>query len=515
MAQRPTPNTFAPGQLWKKVSISNRSPTNAGPLSWTLFVNSINFKGPLAFWIPETWTRLSETYPVLEGRGLDTRPGIIGSGAMEFNTVPWFDARDSQGILYSRLPKLRFPVDGSGYTTLMQDIVTYSSAAIYDQAKAWFNGGEPISGQFNHSATFWPTLTAQPLSFKKGDNGAVLSGFDTLVETRVVNGTSFALRWKNQTNQGSFPEYFKQQGAGMIAVAASTLPDSTQLKSQSFARAAVRGPYTSSGAHWSQPGPASVPFEVNLSDGTKVTYAWYRFVDQPAFQHLNLSDSQKQRWQSIVEQIHLNWRTTNEFIQPPTRGSLATLDAALLVTPPNGLETGYVPIVTKQEGMISQVYTQLTPAQLQGYYRRSPVENDWHLGTVSLVPDGSGKYRWRNEAGVSWTLEAALLQGVFLTGLDYPYSGNIPIILKRDPVTDDELPEVEAIQINGELYMRLPGLPPLNAKLQAGRVIISWDGVQRLQTATNLNGPWQTITVQSPYSVLVNQSSRFFRGVSP
>ena len=33
---------------------------------------------------------------------------------------------------------------------------------------------------------------------------------------------------------------------------------------------------------------------------------------------------------------------------PPTRGTLVTLDPALLVTPPQGLEVGYVPIVTHQ-----------------------------------------------------------------------------------------------------------------------------------------------------------------------
>ena len=32
----------------------------------------------------------------------------------------------------------------------------------------------------------------------------------------------------------------------------------------------------------------------------------------------------------------------------PVSGSLATLDAALLVTPPPGLEVDYVPIVTHQ-----------------------------------------------------------------------------------------------------------------------------------------------------------------------
>jgi hypothetical protein len=33
---------------------------------------------------------------------------------------------------------------------------------------------------------------------------------------------------------------------------------------------------------------------------------------------------------------------------PPNRGTLVALDLLLLVTPPAGLETGYVPVVTGQ-----------------------------------------------------------------------------------------------------------------------------------------------------------------------
>ena len=33
---------------------------------------------------------------------------------------------------------------------------------------------------------------------------------------------------------------------------------------------------------------------------------------------------------------------------PPTAGKLADLDPAVVVTPPKGLEVGYVPIVTRQ-----------------------------------------------------------------------------------------------------------------------------------------------------------------------
>ena len=42
------------------------------------------------------------------------RPGIMGGGAMEINTVPRFDSEDAQGDVYSKMPKLQFPVDDAG-----------------------------------------------------------------------------------------------------------------------------------------------------------------------------------------------------------------------------------------------------------------------------------------------------------------------------------------------------------------------------------------------------------------
>ena len=91
------------------------------------------------------------------------------------------------------------------------------------------------------------------------------------------------------------------------------------------------------------------PFTVNLADGSMVIYSWYRFVDQPSFQQYDWSDDKKEKLQSFVEKIHANRPIDRDYMAPPSRGTLATLDPALLVTPPKGLEVGYVPIVTRQE----------------------------------------------------------------------------------------------------------------------------------------------------------------------
>jgi hypothetical protein len=53
--------------------------------------------------------------------------------------------------------------------------------------------------------------------------------------------------------------------------------------------------------------------------------------------------------QKRVEMIHRYWNKNKEFLLPPTIGKLVDLDPAQIVTPPKGLEVGYVPIPVRQE----------------------------------------------------------------------------------------------------------------------------------------------------------------------
>lgn len=327
----------------------HRQPT--GDSSWTLFLNAANFKGPLAFYIPDTWSAIANGYPSAAGRTLDARPAVMGGGAIEVNTVPYFSNKDKKGVLYSRIPKLLFPVGAAHTTVLMQDVLMYSQDALFKPMKTWSDGSSAPSGVFDERGRFTPACTSHPLRFDQ--HGVPLTGFEAFVETTMLGdhgSCSFGLRWKSAA--AAFPEYFKQEGETMRAVPAGEVPAETGLMGQRFAPKAPGKPYTSPtapGSGWSAPGPKSGPFTVGLSDGSRVTYAWYRFVDQPALQHLGLSDAEKARLQSYVERIHSSWPSTRDYMAPPSSGSLATLDPVLMVTPPRGLELGYVPIVTRQE----------------------------------------------------------------------------------------------------------------------------------------------------------------------
>ena len=103
---------------------------------------------------------------------------------------------------------------------------------------------------------------------------------------------------------------------------------------------------------WANPGPSSGPNSVLLKDGSTVTYHWYKFIDQPSFQQFGWSNAEKEKLQNFVEKIHKNWTIDKEYMAPPSTGKLVTIDPALIVMPPKGMEIGYVPIVTRQEKLL-------------------------------------------------------------------------------------------------------------------------------------------------------------------
>jgi hypothetical protein len=326
----------------------------SGDQSWTCFLNSENFKGPVAFYIPRVWSRIADKYPTAEGRTLDTREGVVGAGAIEINTVPRFEAKDSKGVVYTKIPRLQFPINEKGVTILMQDATIYSKDALFQPLEKWFDGGNNTSVKFDADASFVPECTTTPTSYDQGPNATKISGVNDYFQETMLGKSSYGLKWKKEGKKGMgyFPEYFKKEGDKMVAITAADVPADTHLRDQDFASARKGRPYTSvteNGTVGNAPGPKAGPFKATLSDGSIVTYYWYKFVDQPSLQDLKLTDEEKKSIQERVEKIHASWTSNKEYIAPPSQGKLATMDNAIIVNPPKGLEKGYVPIVTRQE----------------------------------------------------------------------------------------------------------------------------------------------------------------------
>ena len=94
--------------------------------------------------------------------------------------------------------------------------------------------------------------------------------------------------------------------------------------------------------------------EVVGDDGGRISYRWYRFVDQPAFRDLRIeypevyNDVTLGEAQATIEAMHAAWRPDQPFLERPRsveRLHLAEIDDALIVSPPPGREYGWVPIV--------------------------------------------------------------------------------------------------------------------------------------------------------------------------
>ena len=331
-------------------SRDGRAPT--GDQAWTCFLSTANFKGPIAYYIPETWSKIADVFdePFLHGRGLDSRPGRMGGGAMEINTVPQLVAADAEGRRYSKIPRLSFPVDDDGRAVLVQDVTYYSRAALYDDFLAWRDGGPAPSGRFDDEGAYVATLSTRTPGFDQ--DGLPLEGVAATFDTRVFADNTWGLVWKEDGDAptGEFPRYFRHDEGKRVAVPVEEVPAETGLREAEFELAQPGEPFTSPGAGaWAEPGPTHGPHRVVLGDGSLVTYSWYRFVDQPSFQQYAWSDAKRTELQSFVERLHGAWPIDRDYMPPPTTGELVSLDPALFVTPPEGLEVGYVPIVTRQE----------------------------------------------------------------------------------------------------------------------------------------------------------------------
>ncbi len=353
LAFQGNPNGEFLGYTWMALPFTDPTAGDppTGDQSWTCFLSAANFKGPIAYYIPETWSKIGKLFndPFLYGRGLDARPGNMGGGAMEINTVPCFDSWDAQGTAYSKLPKLQFPVDAEGRAYLVQDVTCYSKTALYDAFKAWRDGGPACSGTFDAKGAWKPRLNTRTTQYSQA--GKKITGVEKVFDTRIFDGNVWGLQWSSndRATKGIFPQYYKHDGGERVAVPAAAVPAETKLLTQEFKRARMGAPYTSpGGGAWAEPGPKRGPFTARLVDGSVVTYSWYRFVDQPSFQQYHWSAEKKAKLQALVEKLHAYWPSDRDYMPPPTRGKVVALDPALLVTPPPGLEAGYVPIVTRQ-----------------------------------------------------------------------------------------------------------------------------------------------------------------------
>ena len=366
---------YLPLPLTEPKSITAGKEVSTGNQCWTLFLNTGNFKGPVAFFTPYFWTRASVEDPRIDGLFLDQRPSQANKAfQQETQHVHSYEATDSKGQRYARMAPTQYPVGSDGNTELLHRLMVYNKKALWDDVEAWFKGGNPADGKID-------VEEAEMQKFKKGvrsnwkfygdhipkDQRALMNITDYM-DANVTEPATLKVRWegdlikKHETGNGAvitLPEYYKlvktddDEIGEWVAIAPEEVPEETGLHNVDFSNKVPRNPLAyvtpeDEKSSWKTPGPAAGPFKVKIGDGSTLTYYWYRFADQPALLNADMTKEEREEMQRRVEMLHRNWTKDREYLPPPMIGKLADIDPALIMIPPKGLEIGYVPIVTSQ-----------------------------------------------------------------------------------------------------------------------------------------------------------------------
>ncbi len=368
--------------------------TTSGPLgevetgdqSWTLFLSTENFQGPVAFFLPDFYS-----YPVVNvpevAAVMDTSQFLDTNGSdqnqpvsVETWEIPAVQAVDANGTPYVKTTRTQFPANGGDdvSSVVVANVSAYQRAALWDSVSTWFDGGEAATGELDTKATFVKSFEERdetneffewliiPEGVEDGDPEHLID-WSSLVRVDLSQPDTFRYVWNLDRVERTddffvMPEYFRldddptaQFGKVWTPILESELPEETGLADHVFTELELpqlnQDPFetpTDPDSPWQSPGPVTESYEVALDDGSVVTYAWYRFVDQPAMRHHSFTDAERDVIQERVEMIHREWSTDRTYLAPPPTGELASLNEGVLVTPPEGLEVGYVPIVTRQ-----------------------------------------------------------------------------------------------------------------------------------------------------------------------
>jgi len=422
---------YTPLPLTEPMQQTSGKNIETGNQCWTLFLNSTNFKGPATFFMPTFWTKPVLTDPSLEGLFLDSRPSEpnIGFG-IEHAHSPALISSGDDGYRYAKIERLQFPVSEEDNSIILNKVSVYSQTALWDDMVSWFNGGAGVLPEALQSGVYEvPFINnggsmAAEISRSGMENSIDLNYIDNIQHNSNTMGFEFDLNTVFEKDDNFIlPEYFKlDRDDKWKPISEDLVPSSSNLVDTDVPRSPRSAiPYLTpldpdcqwqdQNGPWNKPGPVAGPFKADMGDGSTLTYYWYRFIDQPAIIHANLPEDIRTEMQKRVELIHSKWRHTDEYMASPELGEIATLDPEGIVQPPQGMEIGYVPIVTRQDKTPGKVRVFVLAGQsnVQGFGTVEDPENDPGDLIDVIQNDDDGSWSELGEAG-NWTsLEGAYL----------------------------------------------------------------------------------------------------------
>ncbi|WP_372846223.1 hypothetical protein [Pontiella sp.] len=350
----------------------------SGNHCWTLFFNTKNFSGPVCFFTPYHWAKYSIENPHLHGQCLDSSFLKVNSVYQrETNVIPAKQWTAANGDVYYRISPYTLPVDKDGITRLGSMPMTFDSTK-WDQLEAWFSGGQPAPAGFGAIGKEIHLRKNKTAFFNFRMNKTIrVDTKDFITQVKDSDPSASAYRWNGTLATQAYrpdlvklPEYYclKNGSKTIVAIPERDVPRESKLTKVDFPADAredfefdgftndpittpLNPEYTYSDKVvdvWKTPGPVAGPFVTRLSDGSQVVYYWYKFNEQPAILNSHMDDAERELIQKRVELIHRHWSKDDQYFPDPAQ-ELIALDDGLIVTPPKGLEAGYVPICVHQQ----------------------------------------------------------------------------------------------------------------------------------------------------------------------
>lgn len=360
-------------------------PVPSGNYCWTLFFQTENFSGPVAFFTPYHWAKYTIKRPELAGTCFDNSLLKLDSiYQRETNVIPAMKWESPNGDIYYRSSPYTMAADKDMIGRYGSMPMTIDGSK-WDQLNDWFTGkssGKPVDNNFGK--------VGKEIHVRKFNSGSLGYQIDkTRINARkfyrVVHdkndASAAAFKWvgdlvkRYEDGLVQIPEYYVlKKGAKRIEpIAAADVPAASELSELEFPKdtggkfnnrpvgfpksslAAIKTPLHPQYQHrdpisavWRKPGPSAGPYVAKLTDGSEVVYYWYKFNQQPAILNSHIDQAQRDLIQKRVEMLHKHWSIKQPCFPNPVQ-KMASLDESLIVTPPKGFEVGYVPICVHQQ----------------------------------------------------------------------------------------------------------------------------------------------------------------------
>ena len=363
--------------LTEPKSTTAGSDVPTGNHCWTLFLHTKNFSGPVCFFTPYHWSKYSLKNDKVIGKCFDNSLLKVNSTYQrETNVIPAKKWVSPDGDTYYRVSIYTMPADRDNIGRFGSMPMTLDSTK-WEQFESWFDGGSPAPTEFGSvgKEIHLRHFKQASLAFKLDKKIRVSTGkFARSKNDKDPSAAAF--EWHGELvkrfdeNLVQMPEYYRLKKGAQKAepILASDVPKGSKLtevkfpedakedfKFSGFISEPVATPLhpdysfeNSITDAWKDPGPSAGPFVTKLSDGSQVVYYWYKFNEQPAILNSDMDKSERELIQKRVELMHKHWSIEDRYFPDPAQ-ALASVDRGVIVTPPKGLEVGYVPICAHQQ----------------------------------------------------------------------------------------------------------------------------------------------------------------------